>query len=115
MLNRIDLFAEKLSKVPLSKYFADYTGGEDYDAACDYILHRFVRSYFLRLSLPNNERDALFASDHSLVLFITNIDWPNPQPTGLLEPTALKKADLCALHMYDWWPASQMYVKALLH
>jgi hypothetical protein len=23
-------------------YFPDYTGGENYDAACDYLLHRFV-------------------------------------------------------------------------
>ncbi|KAF8180751.1 hypothetical protein K438DRAFT_1602486 [Mycena galopus ATCC 62051] len=23
-------------------YFPDYTGGDNYDAACDYLLHRFV-------------------------------------------------------------------------
>ncbi|KAI6121804.1 G protein alpha-subunit [Pisolithus sp. B1] len=41
-LNKIDLFAEKLPTSPLSDYFPDYTGGENYDAACDYLLHRFV-------------------------------------------------------------------------
>jgi len=41
-LNKIDLFAEKLSRSPMGLYFPDYTGGENYDAACDYLLHRFV-------------------------------------------------------------------------
>lgn len=41
-LNKIDLFAEKLPHSPLGDYFPDYTGGNNYDAACDYLLHRFV-------------------------------------------------------------------------
>ncbi|KAJ3085422.1 guanine nucleotide-binding protein subunit alpha [Quaeritorhiza haematococci] len=41
-LNKIDLFREKLPKSPMGKYFPDYTGGENYDAACEYILNRFV-------------------------------------------------------------------------
>ncbi|KAF9050580.1 G protein alpha-subunit [Panaeolus papilionaceus] len=41
-LNKIDLFAEKLPRSPLEEYFPDYTGGNNYDAACDYLLHRFV-------------------------------------------------------------------------
>ncbi|KAF8625315.1 hypothetical protein AX15_005445 [Amanita polypyramis BW_CC] len=41
-LNKIDLFAEKLPVSPLGDYFPDYTGGNSYDAACDYLLHRFV-------------------------------------------------------------------------
>jgi len=41
-LNKIDLFAEKLPKSPLGDYFPDYAGGDDYDAACAYLLHRFV-------------------------------------------------------------------------
>jgi len=41
-LNKIDLFAEKLPHSPLEDYFPDYTGGNNYDAACDYLLHRFV-------------------------------------------------------------------------
>jgi len=41
-LNKIDLFAEKLPRSPLGDYFPDYQGGGDYDAACDYLLHRFV-------------------------------------------------------------------------
>lgn len=41
-LNKIDLFREKLSKSPMGKYFPDYQGGDNYDAACQYILNRFV-------------------------------------------------------------------------
>ncbi|KAF8965653.1 heterotrimeric G protein alpha subunit B [Flammula alnicola] len=41
-LNKIDLFAEKLPRSPLEDYFPDYQGGNNYDAACDYLLHRFV-------------------------------------------------------------------------
>ncbi|KAF6755109.1 guanine nucleotide binding protein, alpha subunit [Ephemerocybe angulata] len=41
-LNKIDLFAEKLPRSPLGDYFPDFNGGDNYDAACDYLLHRFV-------------------------------------------------------------------------
>lgn len=41
-LNKIDLFAEKLPRSPLGDYFPDYTGGPDYNSACEYLLQRFV-------------------------------------------------------------------------
>ena len=41
-LNKIDLFAEKLPHSPLGDYFPDYSGGDNYDLACEYLLHRFV-------------------------------------------------------------------------
>ncbi|KAI9311529.1 G-alpha protein [Dichotomocladium elegans] len=41
-LNKIDLFAEKLPKSPLSNFFDDYKGGDRYDAACQYLLQKFV-------------------------------------------------------------------------
>jgi guanine nucleotide-binding protein subunit alpha len=52
-LNKIDRFREKLPLSPMRNYFPDYegiplqsqlltTGGDDYNAACDYILNRFV-------------------------------------------------------------------------
>ncbi|KAI8336111.1 G-alpha protein [Chlamydoabsidia padenii] len=41
-LNKIDLFSEKLSKSPLSKYFSDFTGGDKYELACQFLLQRFV-------------------------------------------------------------------------
>ncbi|KAI8067942.1 guanine nucleotide-binding protein subunit alpha [Gongronella butleri] len=41
-LNKIDLFADKLSRSPLVHYFSDYMGGDNYEAACQYLLQRFV-------------------------------------------------------------------------
>ncbi|CAG8484455.1 2880_t:CDS:2 [Ambispora gerdemannii] len=41
-LNKIDRFKEKLPHSPMNTYFPDYEGGDNYDAACDYILNRFV-------------------------------------------------------------------------
>ena len=41
-LNKIDLFKQKLVTSPMNQYFADYHGGTDYNAACEYIVNRFV-------------------------------------------------------------------------
>lgn len=41
-LNKIDRFKDKLPKSPMNKYFPDYEGGDNYDAACEYISGRFV-------------------------------------------------------------------------
>ncbi|KAE9396831.1 G-alpha-domain-containing protein [Gymnopus androsaceus JB14] len=41
-LNETDIFAEKLPRSPLGEYFPDYKSGNNYDAACEYLLHRFV-------------------------------------------------------------------------
>ncbi|KAL9545006.1 hypothetical protein PS6_008460 [Mucor atramentarius] len=41
-LNKIDLFAEKLPRSPLGDYFSDYKGGDNYDAACQYLLQKFI-------------------------------------------------------------------------
>ncbi|PPQ88303.1 hypothetical protein CVT25_012366 [Psilocybe cyanescens] len=39
---KIDLFAGKLPRSPFEAYFLDYQGGNNCDAACDDLLHRFV-------------------------------------------------------------------------
>ncbi|KAJ7609899.1 G protein alpha-subunit [Roridomyces roridus] len=41
-LNKIDLLAEKLGRSPLGDYFPEYTGGPSYDAACEFLLQKFV-------------------------------------------------------------------------
>jgi guanine nucleotide-binding protein G(i) subunit alpha len=41
-LNNTNTFAEKLPHSPLHDHFPDYDGGDDYDAACNYFLQRFV-------------------------------------------------------------------------
>ncbi|KAF9015774.1 guanine nucleotide binding protein, alpha subunit [Hymenopellis radicata] len=41
-LNKIDLFQQKLPLSPLGDYFPDFTGGDDYDLACDFLSKRFT-------------------------------------------------------------------------
>jgi len=41
-LNKRDLFAEKIKKIPLTVCFPEYTGGPDYDKATKYISDRFM-------------------------------------------------------------------------
>jgi len=41
-LNKRDLFQVKIKKVPLSRYFPDYTGSDkDYDACCEFLQTQF--------------------------------------------------------------------------
>ncbi|KAJ6571339.1 guanine nucleotide binding protein, alpha subunit [Mycena capillaripes] len=42
-LNKIDVFRKKLGKVPLERYFPEYTGGPDVNKAARYILWRFMQ------------------------------------------------------------------------
>ena len=44
LLNKIDVFRSKLSKVPLEKYFPAYTGGQDINKAVKYILWKFMQT-----------------------------------------------------------------------
>ncbi|KAH8596166.1 guanine nucleotide-binding protein alpha-3 subunit [Bisporella sp. PMI_857] len=41
LLNKVDVFREKLARSPLSNYFPDYSGGQDVNKAAKYILWRF--------------------------------------------------------------------------
>jgi guanine nucleotide-binding protein subunit alpha len=41
-LNKVDLFKDKLTKIPLSKYFEDFTGGDDLNKAAKYVLCKFT-------------------------------------------------------------------------
>ncbi|KAG0228699.1 Guanine nucleotide-binding protein alpha-2 subunit [Actinomortierella wolfii] len=50
-MNKIDLFAAKLPKVPLEKFFPDYTGGPDINKAAKYILWRFTQTNRARLHI----------------------------------------------------------------
>jgi len=41
-LNKRDLFSEKIKKVPLSRYFPDYTGSDkDYDGCVEFLQNQF--------------------------------------------------------------------------
>jgi hypothetical protein len=50
-LNKIDVFKAKLPKVPLDRYFPEYTGGPDINKAAKYILWRFTQTNRARLSV----------------------------------------------------------------
>lgn len=66
-LNKIDLFAEKLKKVPLETYFPDYTGGQDINKAAKYILWRFVQLNRANLSIYPHVTQATDTSNIKLV------------------------------------------------
>jgi guanine nucleotide-binding protein subunit alpha len=50
-LNKIDLFQEKIKKIPLNKYFPDYNGGKDANNAAKYILKRFAQTNRAKLNI----------------------------------------------------------------
>ncbi|CAG8732315.1 10667_t:CDS:2, partial [Acaulospora morrowiae] len=50
-LNKTDLFKEKLPRVPLEKYFPEYSGGSDINKAAKYILWRFTQTNRARLNI----------------------------------------------------------------
>ncbi|TFK64929.1 heterotrimeric G-protein alpha subunit, GPA3-like protein [Pluteus cervinus] len=50
-LNKIDVFKNKLPKVPLERFFPEYTGGTDINKAAKYILWRFMQGNRARLSV----------------------------------------------------------------
>ncbi|KAG0742032.1 hypothetical protein G6F57_004680 [Rhizopus arrhizus] len=43
-LNKIDIFQEKIKKIPMEKFFPDYGGGPDQNKAAKYILWRFSQA-----------------------------------------------------------------------
>ena len=69
-LNKIDVFREKITQVPIEDYFEDYEGGPDYESACEYFRDRFV-------SLNQNENKMIFthytcATDTGQIRFVMN-------------------------------------------
>jgi len=66
-LNKIDVFKSKLPKVPLEKYFPEYTAGPDFDKAAKYILWQFMRANRPRLSVYPHFTQATDTIDFRLV------------------------------------------------
>lgn len=50
-LNKIDVFRQKIKKIPLEKFFPDYGGGTDLNKAAKYILWRFNQTNRAKLSI----------------------------------------------------------------
>lgn len=66
-LNKIDLFAEKIQRVPLENYFPDYMGGKDINKAAKYILWRFVQLNRANLNIYPHVTQATDTSNIKLV------------------------------------------------
>lgn len=66
-LNKIDLFAEKIKKVPLENYFPDYTGGQDINKATKYILWRYMQLNRANLNIYPHVTQATDTSNIKLV------------------------------------------------
>ncbi|KAI0032082.1 G-protein alpha subunit [Vararia minispora EC-137] len=69
-LNKIDVFKQKLPKVPLENYFSEYTGGPDVNKGAKYILWRFMQTNRARLSVYPHITQATDTSNIRLV-FVT--------------------------------------------
>ncbi len=107
-LNKIDRFKEKLPISPMKNYFPDYEGGDDYAAACDYILNRFV-------NLNQHESKQIYthftcATDTTQIRFVMTavngmyilLDsrWP------CLAPSVANLANMVCRHHHPGEPAS---------
>ncbi|KAG9308775.1 guanine nucleotide binding protein, alpha subunit [Chiua virens] len=62
-LNKIDVFKTKLPKVPLERYFPEYSGGADLSKAAKYILWRFMQTNRARLSVYPQYVSNLYSLD----------------------------------------------------
>ncbi|KAI8360537.1 G protein alpha subunit [Mortierella sp. GBAus27b] len=71
-MNKIDLFAAKLPKVPLERYFPDYAGmcGPDISRAAKYILWRFTQTNRARLHIYPHMTQATDTLNVSLILLV---------------------------------------------
>jgi len=66
-LNKIDLFKIKLQKVPLERYFPEYTGGPDINKAAKFILWRFTQTNRAKLNIYPHLTQATDTSNILLV------------------------------------------------
>lgn len=72
-LNKIDLFKQKLPKIPLVQYFPEYTGGADINKAAKYILWRFTQTNRARLSVYPHLTQATDTSNASVILLFRSL------------------------------------------
>ena len=66
-LNKIDIFKEKLTNVPLVDWFPDYQGGADPNKAAKYILYRFTLVNRVKLNIYPHLTQATDTSNVRLV------------------------------------------------
>jgi len=76
-LNKEDLFRTKISQVDLNVCFSEYTGGKDYDKACNFIKEKFVtlnknpaKQIFTKVTCATDTRniELVFAAAKNIIL-----------------------------------------------
>lgn len=67
LLNKIDIFRQKIPKHPLADYFPEYTGGNDVNKAAKYILWRFTLANRAKLNIYPHLTQATDTSNIRLV------------------------------------------------
>ncbi|KAI9498876.1 guanine nucleotide binding protein, alpha subunit [Zychaea mexicana] len=65
-LNKIDLFVSKINRVPLERYFPDYTGGNDPSKGAKYLLWRFNQTNRMNLKIYPHLTQATSTSNVSI-------------------------------------------------
>ncbi|TIB34974.1 hypothetical protein E3P85_00683 [Wallemia ichthyophaga] len=66
-MNKIDVFSAKITRIPLERYFPEYSGGADLNKAAKYILWRFTQTNRARLSIYPHLTQATDTSNIRLV------------------------------------------------
>lgn len=90
-LNKIDLFKAKLPKVPLERYFPEYTGGPDVNKGAKYILWRFTQLNRARLSIYPHLTQATDTSNVSRLRSLSISAWHKTEGTpSLTDSTGLR-------------------------
>lgn len=71
-LNKKDLFAAKIQKLPITvcPEFADYDGAQDYDECCEYIQDMFVERYTPPKGMNSCALASLFSLFVHFLLFL---------------------------------------------
>ncbi|KAJ5074191.1 heterotrimeric g protein alpha subunit b [Anaeramoeba ignava] len=67
LFNKTDLFANKLKKIDLSKYFPRYQGGSNFENACD-----FIKTEFIRVGTKKGRNKSRFIISHFTCATNTN-------------------------------------------
>ncbi|KAH9034260.1 G-protein alpha subunit [Lactarius pseudohatsudake] len=70
LLNKFDVFKNKIQKVPMDEFFPEYTGGADVNKGAKYILWRFMQANRTRLNVYPHITQATDTSNIRLV-FVT--------------------------------------------
>ncbi|KAJ7731585.1 heterotrimeric G-protein alpha subunit, GPA3-like protein [Mycena maculata] len=92
-LTKIEVFKKKLPRIPLGRYFPEYTGGNDLNKAVKYILWKFIQENRARLAVYPHVTQATNTKHISLVYAAVKetIQQNSQKNNGLLYATVKEK------------------------